>query len=67
MSHRDTRYDHLIQEAERAGWRVVRTERGHRTFYAPDKRVPPIVGARSTDPHGYKNLRAYLRRHGVPV
>ena len=56
----------LIKEAERQGWRVDVTSKGHPRFWPPNKDQSPIIGSgTSSDHRSFNNLVARLRRAGL--
>lgn len=61
----------LVRVAEETdGWRVVSASHGHHSwaFYPADRELRPIFHPSSgSDWRGLRNLRAQLRRAGLPV
>lgn len=65
-------YDKLMTDvvrlAERNGWRVERTKKGHFKFVSPDKSQPIIhLSGTPSDPRTFICGMSQLRRHGLPV
>lgn len=59
----------IVRVAEENGWRVTRARRSqHWKFIPPDKRTKPIyTSSTPSDWRTYRNLRAELRRGGLPL
>ena len=54
----------IIREAEKQGWRVEPTKKGHIRFYAPDGVNVVHAAGTPSDPRAIANLVAQLRRYG---
>lgn len=54
----------LIQEAERQGWRAVRTQKGHWALYAPDGRTIVHLAGTPSDWRAIHNAISRMRRAG---
>lgn len=54
----------IVREAERQGWRVETTKKGHIRFYAPDGVHVVHAGGTPSDHRSIANLLAQLRRYG---
>ena len=54
----------LIRAAEKQGWRVERTKKGHWQFYAPDGENIVTAAGTSGGGRGTSNLLSRLRRYG---
>ena len=50
----------LLRAAERSGWRVKRTTKGHWQLLPPAG--PIVLVSDSRDPHAIRNIRAQMRR-----
>lgn len=54
----------IRREAERQGWRVEATKKGHIRFYAPDGTNIVHAAGTPSDRRSIDNLIAQLRRYG---
>ena len=54
----------IAREAERQGWRVGRTKKGHSQFFALDGVNIATAAGTSSDRRSIDNLVVRLRRHG---
>jgi hypothetical protein len=54
----------ITREAERQGWRVGKTKKGHLKFFAPDGESIVTTGGTPSDHRSIDNLIARLRRYG---
>lgn len=64
---KDKEVRRLIRFAIKLGWTVEVTGSGHLKWKPPDG-SPFVVSSRTpSDPRALQNLRAYLRRAGLPL
>lgn len=54
----------IIGSAEKQGWRVETTKKGHVMFYAPDGENIVTSGGTPSDHRALTNLVSRLRHHG---
>lgn len=54
----------IVKSAEKQGWRVKRTKKGHLMFLAPDGVNKLTTGGTPGEYKAIDNLLAHLRRHG---
>lgn len=54
----------IIREAERQGWRVGKTKKGHPQFFVPDGENIVTAAGTPSDHRSIDNLVARLRRYG---
>jgi len=54
----------IAREAERQGWRVGKTKKGHPQFFAPDGENIITAAGTPSDHRSIDNLIARLRRYG---
>jgi predicted RNA binding protein YcfA (HicA-like mRNA interferase family) len=54
----------ISREAERQGWRVGKTKKGHAQFFAPDGEGIVTAAGTPSDHRSIDNLIAMLRRYG---
>lgn len=54
----------LIREAERQGWRVSKTKKGHIRFFAPDGETILTAPGTPSEHRWLNNLLPQLRRYG---
>lgn len=54
----------VVAAAERQGWRVEATKKGHLKFFAPDAENIVTTGGTPSDHRALANLIARLRRYG---
>ena len=56
--------DKLLQQLQRAGWRVVKTRGGHWKVYSPDGQAQVVTSGTPSDRRALANFRAQLKRAG---
>lgn len=54
----------VVAAAEKQGWRVERTKKGHLMFYAPDGVNIVNAGGTPSDHRALANLISRMRNHG---
>ena len=54
----------ITREAEKRGWRIGRTKKGHSQFLAPDGASIVMAAGTPSDRRSIDNLVAGLRRYG---
>lgn len=54
----------IVKAAEKQGWQVKTTKKGHKMFYAPDGVNKVLAGGTPSDHRALQNLLADLRRYG---
>jgi hypothetical protein len=54
----------VLREAEKQGWKVAYSGKGHPMLYAPDGKNIVTTGGTPSDHRALANLVARLRRHG---
>jgi predicted RNA binding protein YcfA (HicA-like mRNA interferase family) len=54
----------IVKSAEKQGWRVKKTKKGHLMFYAPDGINKLTTGSTPSEHRAINNLLASLRRYG---
>lgn len=57
-------WEQLKKLAERQGWQVERTKRGHYKWFAPDNHTIIVSGSTISDHRAIKNQKARMRRAG---
>lgn len=61
---KDKELDQLRRLAVAQGWRVVRTNKDHYKWYAPDGKTMVVSGSTPSDHRAIKNQKALMRRAG---
>jgi predicted RNA binding protein YcfA (HicA-like mRNA interferase family) len=54
----------IVRAAEKQGWRVKKTKKGHLMFLAPDRVNKLTTGGTPSEHRAIDNLLAALRRYG---
>lgn len=54
----------MLAEAERQGWRVKRTKRGHYMLFAPDGVGKVTFSGTASDHRSLDNALSQMRKHG---
>lgn len=58
----------IVRVARAHGWTVTRSKSQHWKFVSPDRRVQPVFSSGTpSDWRSCRNLRAELKRHGLPI
>lgn len=66
--HKNPEFNELVVAAVEVGWRHEMLGNGHHRLVPPDTSKPMLVfPGTSRNFHSYGNLRAALKRNGVPV